>query len=179
MKDIMLDIETLGVSEKAVMIQLAAVRFNRSTGEIGGEFCMSATPESCEEHGFLRDESTEQWWATQNQEVFNDILNNAVRVEQVIQQFNGFLQPHKETIVWSHATFDFPIVQNYLKKMSSYHMNFRNARDIRTLVDLSGIDLSKYDWGKEKTHNALDDCKFQIKYCVDAFKILESRKVKR
>ena len=175
MKDIMLDIETMGCSENAVMIQLAAVRFNRYTGETGGEFCMSITPESCKNYGFVEDQSTVDWWAKQNQDVLKGILDEAVHVKEVVQQFNGFLQPHKETIVWSHATFDFVIVQNYLKKLSTQYMNYKKARDIRTLVDLSGIDLKKYDWDKGKTHNALDDCKFQIEYCVDAFKILRSR----
>lgn len=50
-------------------------------------------------------------------------------------------------------------------------MRHKDARDIRTLVNLSGIDLKTYDWNK-KTHNALDDCKFQVTYCVDAMKKL-------
>jgi hypothetical protein len=168
MKDLMIDIETMGNTPNAVMIQLAAVFFERRTGETGREFCKSLTIPSCEDFGFTKDESTVKWWQEQNQDVLTAILSEGEHALDVMDAFLDFLgKDIKDVIVWSHATFDFPIVQNYLKSITSSYMNYKGARDIRTLVDLSGIELDKYDWTK-KTHNALDDCKFQIKYCVDA-----------
>lgn len=176
MKDLMIDIETMGNTLNAVMIQLAAVFFDRKTGETGQEFCMSIAPITCEEWGFTKDESTVKWWSEQNQDVLNEILNNPFHVKEVMDSFVEFLgNDLKNLLVWSHATFDFPIVQNYLKTLTESYMPYRGARDIRTLVDLSGIDLEKYDWANGKTHNALDDCKFQIKYCVDAMNMIADK----
>lgn len=174
MKDLMIDIETMGNTSNAVMIQLAGVFFDRNTGETGAEFCKSLTVESCEEFGYTQDESTVKWWAEQNQDVLKAILDKGEHAVDVMHAFADFLGPDtKELLVWSHATFDFPIVQNYLKGLTKSYLPYRGARDIRTLVDLSGIDLNKYDWASGKTHNALDDCKFQINYCVDAMKMVK------
>jgi len=173
MKDLMIDIETMGNTPNAVMIQLAGVFFDRNTGETGAEFCKSLAISSCEDFGFQQDQSTVDWWKTQNQDVLNAILAESEGALDAMEAFVDFLgKDIRDVIVWSHATFDFPIVQNYLKAITKSYMNYKGARDIRTLVDLSGIDLNQYDWKSGKTHNALDDCKFQIKYCVDAINML-------
>lgn len=167
MKDLMIDIETMGTSNNATMIQLAGVFFDRNTGATGDEFCMNIDEKSCLDLGFISDDKTIDWWCQQDQEVLRKIRENAYPALEAIQRFYDFYRNVNGNIkVWSHATFDYVIVQTYLGKIGKY-MNHKGARDIRTLVDLSGIDLDSYDW-KGKTHNALDDCKFQIKYCVDA-----------
>jgi hypothetical protein len=173
MKDLMIDIETMGKGENAVMIQLAAVFFDRETGETGREFCRSLAMSTCEDFGFTKNQSTVDWWATQDQSVLNGILEQGEHALDVMNSFVDFLGDDiKKLIIWSHATFDFPIVQKYLQTITASYMPYKGARDIRTLVDLSGIDLDSYDWSN-KTHNALDDCKFQIKYCVDAMNALK------
>lgn len=173
MQDLMIDIETMGNSHNAVMIQLAGVFFDRETGKTGREFCENVCAESCLEEGFETNEATKKWWAQQDPDVLKAITQNTSPVSEVMERFASFVGTDSELIVWSHATFDFVIVQNYLKTLKAGHLPYRGARDIRTLVDLSGIDLNNYDWSK-KTHNALDDCKFQIKYCVDAMDLIVS-----
>jgi hypothetical protein len=172
MKDLMIDIETMGNTHNAAMLQLAGVFFDRFSGETGSEFCQNIDLGTCLDEGFKENQSTRDWWATQNQEVFKAITSNTKPVRDVMRDFFRFIGRDRDLIVWSHATFDFVIVQNYLKTLKAGYMPFRGARDIRTLVDLSGIDLNAYDWSTGKTHNALDDCKFQIKYCVDAINAL-------
>lgn len=171
MKDLMIDIETMGTAHNAVMIQLAGVFFDRDTGELGREFCINISEESCESHGFTKDPKTIEWWNKQDQAILDNIRTDAFPIEVAIISFYKFYLMVKDVKVWSHATFDFVIVQNYLQKFDR-SMNHKHARDIRTLVDLSGINLKQYDWTK-KTHNALDDCKFQAQYCVDALKALK------
>ncbi len=173
MKDLMIDIETLSSATDAVMIQLAGVYFDRNTGECGEEFCMNIDENSCIDQGFKTNESTLAWWATQDQAILQAIRTNTHDVKHVTEAFFNFYRSGgKDVQVWSHATFDFVIVQNYLEKLHKKFMYHKNARDIRTLVNLSGVDLTAYDWNK-KTHNALDDCKFQVQYCVDAMKKLQ------
>jgi hypothetical protein len=173
MKDIMIDIETLGLGENAVMIQMAAVFFNRHTGETGPTFCRSLSVESCEAAGFVKTESTVNWWKEQNQDVYNNIIASGEPAETVMNDFVAFLGPNLRNYkIWSHATFDFPIVNKYMTTFTKSWLNHKGARDIRTLVDLSEINLDAYDWSK-KTHDALDDCLFQIKYCVDAMRKLK------
>lgn len=66
MKDIMIDIETMGNTHDAAMIQLAAVYFDRQMGETGEEFNMRISLENCLAHGFVVNKSTEEWWKKQN-----------------------------------------------------------------------------------------------------------------
>ena len=169
MKDVMIDIETLGNTYDAVMIQLGACFFDRKTGEIGKTFSVNIDRESCKANGFKENAETLKWWSEQNQEIFNTITTKDLNsVDIAMKSFNDFLgKGVKDLVIWSHATFDFVIVQNYLTSLKAGYLPFRGARDIRTLVDLSGINLDNYDWSK-KTHDALDDCKFQVAYCVDA-----------
>lgn len=170
--DVMIDIETMGNSSNASMIQLAAVYFNRNTGELGQEFCVNIDENSCKALGFVSDQNTIDWWQEQDQNILNNIRSSSKPIMQAITEFHAFYKIGAHDVnVWSHATFDFVIVQNYLQKIGKY-MNHRRARDIRTLVDLSQINLDLYDWSN-KMHNALDDCKFQIKYCVDAINNLK------
>lgn len=172
MKDLMIDIETLSTAPDAVMIQLAGVYFDRATGETGAEFCMNIDENSCVAKGFTLSKSTLDWWAKQNQAILEAIRSNCNDVDEVMTEFFTFYKSGGNNVqIWSHATFDFVIVQNYLEKLKKGFMRHKEARDIRTLVALSGIDLRTYDWNR-KTHNALDDCKFQIAYCVDAMKRL-------
>ena len=176
MIDLMIDIETLGNTPNAVCIQIAAVFFDRHTKELGAEFSIKIDPKSCEDSGFVVDESTLKWWATQDQEIFKDLTTGGVPAKDALESFLSFLRTNhpytKDIIVWSHATFDFVIVQNYLKALTKGYLPYQGARDIRTLVDLAKLDLNSYDWSK-KTHNALDDCKFQIDYCCDAINKLK------
>lgn len=178
MEDLMLDIETMGVEYDAAIIQIGACYFNRYTGEISKVFCENINLKESVAKGFTVNKSTEEWWQQQNQDILNDILTNNKSPEMVADNFANFLgNPYRRGLsVWSHATFDFVLVNNFLKAFGKKPMNYKSAKDIRTLVDLSGINLNNYDWGAGKTHNALDDCKFQVQYCVDAFNKLKSER---
>jgi hypothetical protein len=173
MKDIMIDIETLDTSVDAAMVQIAAVSFNRKTGEIIESFHRCLDVSRVKENGFIINNNTLDWWKKTNPAVLVEIITKGIGNDpmEVMEDFYNFVG--KDSLIWSHSTFDFPIVNNYLNSFIKKRLPFRNARDIRTLVCLSGIDLNDYDWDN-KTHDALDDCKFQIKYCTDAFNKLST-----
>lgn len=167
MRHLMIDIETLGVEHDAIMIQLAGVFFDPETGVMGEEFCQNIDAKSCQALGFTTTESTINWWKKQDPVIIEQLKQNKKSIQETMEDFSKFIGDRYDLIIWSHATFDFVIVQNYLKKLKVGHFIFKNARDIRTLVDLADLNLNDYDWSK-KTHNALDDCKFQVSYCMDA-----------
>ena len=49
--------------------------------------------------------------------------------------------------------------------------SFRNELDCRTMVYMSKISTRKYE-ATGTTHNAVDDCKWQISWLCDSFHIL-------
>jgi len=173
MNDIMIDIETMSTETNAAMIQLAAVYFDRDTGETGEEFCMNVSLEDCVARGFDVSDGTKAFWDRQDPAVLAGVMSDPYSVADVLAQFQVFLGTGKKSI-WSHATFDFVIVNNYLKHLLLKPMFYLWARDIRTVVDLADINIKDFK-NEGDAHNALDDCKFQIKYCVAGFNKLKGR----
>lgn len=175
-RHIMLDIETLSSTSNAVMIQIAAIEFNPQTGEEISTFNGYLDRNMSSNLGMVESQNTLDWWKVENEELLQSILSKGQGVDpkDTMKDFMKFIDDPFECLVWSHATFDFVIVQNYLTKTKNRKMAFKNAMDLRTLVYLSGIDLSSYDWSG-KTHDALDDCRFQIKFTVDSMNALNNK----
>lgn len=169
---LMIDIETLGTNPHAPIIQIGAILFDSYTGAHLQEYCANilVTDESCAAFGLKPDQATIEWWAGQPVEIWESTKLGARPLIEVMTEFLyglGAIGVEKSTPIWSHATFDFPLINHHLQLAGLKPLYYRSARDIRTLVDLADIDLNSYNWN-QKTHNALDDCRFQVKYCVDA-----------
>ena len=170
--DLMLDTETLGNTPNSVLLQIGACYFNRYTGEIGETFLMNVDLKSSLRHGFEIVPETFYWWLGQSDDARKSILESPLcSVENALNFFNTFAK--KASSVWSHKDFDFVIVMNHLRVLN-YNPSFRFSvgKDIRTLTDLGNHDWAKYEKDREQAHNALEDCKYQVKYCVDCFNYL-------
>lgn len=153
----MLDIETLGTYGPAVLLQVAAVDFEGNKKPLNIKFNPNKQPKS------VTTQATIEWWSDKK------MPSGSTELEDGMNQLREYLKNADE--VWSH-NFDFDILKNICEAYGwkiPYH--YRTFRDIRTLVALSGIDLYSFDWN-QKTHDAVDDCKFQVAYCTEAMKIL-------
>ena len=64
----MIDIETLGRTSNAVIVQIAAVAFDPMTGETDGEFCINLDPVDCQKNGLTIDAETVLFWLKQSNE---------------------------------------------------------------------------------------------------------------
>lgn len=168
MKDLMLDIEAMGSGPDAVIVQVGAAYFNRNTGNVCDTFLQNVSLASAD--GRFSG-STIHWWLQQalagNKLTF---LQEAREESNVLKAFREFASD--ADFIWSHATFDFVIVQSALSRHGLKPLSYRCSRDIQTLVDLSGLPRDKKE--KINSHDALDDCLYQIKYCVECFKNLRS-----
>jgi len=148
----MLDIETLGNYGCSVLLQISAISFDGKE-----EFNVKLNPDK--QPKSITTESTIEWWSDKQMPVGDDDL------VQSLFKLRAFLKQADE--VWCH-NFDHEILFTVCRTYDvpiPYH--YKKFRDIRTLVALSGIDLKKFDWDK-KTHDALDDVKFQVEYCTEA-----------
>jgi hypothetical protein len=176
-KDVMVDIETFGNGRRALMVQFGACFFNRETGDIGATIKINFDAVEMQKCGGEFDADTIYWWLSQSRQAQESIMIDLRSdLRAAFLEIDKFLKPSKQ--IWSHATFDFPIVMEafkYVGVKQSFH--FRNARDIRTLLDLA--NFNHRDVKRDGTHHdALDDCLHQVKYCVEAFKRLKVRNEK-
>ena len=176
MNDIMLDLEALGLGSNAVIIQIGACYFDRYTGHIGSTFKMNIDVDSSLRAGFEIEGRTVDWWMGQSDDARSSVTSHPKSdVLMAIESLNNFLAG-AET-VWSHSTFDFTKIENHINKLDvEAKFGHRVSRDIRTLVDLAGVDVTKYTLDGT-AHTALDDCFFQVKYCCACFNILRRGKI--
>lgn len=169
MKDVMLDFETLGNGPNAGIIQIGACYFDRATGEICGCFKCNVDAVDAVRCGGVIDASTVYWWLGQSREAIESVTEgiSKLTLADAMTHLNAFLKD--AAAIWSHATFDFVILQETLKRLDiKPSFSYRAARDIRTLVDLAGIDPKSEEFTNDLPHDALQDCLCQVKYCVAA-----------
>ena len=169
MNNIMLDIETLGTGVDSVVIQVAMIKFDRD-GTLGESLSVRLNRDEQLKLGLSYTQSTLDWWNKTNPELLKTLLTeNVSSLNEGLTKISNFVS--RTDYLWCHATFDAPILSNLFEAAGmKAPWGYKNVRDIRTLVDLTQLNLSDYNWVAEKTHDALDDCRFQIKYCCDAFK---------
>ncbi len=162
----MLDLETLGTRYNAAIIQIGACYFDRMTGETGKEFIVNVRPSKNDDR-YTMDYDTIRWWMEQSAEARESVMYLPTSLKGGLQLLTEFIRP--DSILWSHATFDMPILVNAFETESiACPIPFRNMRDLRTLMDLAALDKMKRErFGIH--HNALDDAKFQASYASDAF----------
>jgi hypothetical protein len=166
MKDIMVDIETLGTAPGSVITQIGACYFDRRTGETGEQFSVNIRVQDCLDCGLTVSGDTIRWWFGQGNPTW---LKDGVDLRCALERFHTFAK--KADFAWSHATFDFPVLYYAYHRLGiGVPVHYRGLRDIRTLVDLAGVPRSGEK--NEHSHDALSDCLFQVKYCMAAFRKL-------
>lgn len=162
----MLDLETLGTRNDAMIIQVGAVYFDRMTGELGREFATCIDPGNYGDK-FTVDYDTVKWWFEQSDAARGLVLRTPMSLVEAIFGLTHFLEGEDITL-WSHATFDMPILQHAFQTVGMKNpVPFRNMRDLRTLMDLADHHSDAPREGCH--HNALDDAKYQAKYAAEAF----------
>jgi exodeoxyribonuclease VIII len=177
MNDLMIDIETLGTKSNSVITQIGAVFFDRNTGKTGEELSVNIQIQDCLDKDLQVDGGAIKFWLEQSGRSF---LKNPVTLQAALDSLRKHYKLHKDVLVWAHATFDFPILANaYDVIKQGFAFPYRNLRDIRTLVDLAKLDYKKLKENEgvdPKTHDALSDCIYQVKYCTEAFNKLRKSK---
>lgn len=171
--DVMIDIETLGRTPGVAIIQIAAVPFNINTGEVSSNtFKMSIGKGAQIKAGYKWDVNTIKWWKKENPKLFDELSNSSNHYVKVAVEFQKWFRslPDNQNIrVWGNSNrFDLGIIEGWYTKSIGYKFQpFWNTwleRDVRTLAMLDPKIKSETKFEGTK-HNAIDDCKHQIKYC--------------
>lgn len=164
MKRVMIDFETLGNGKHACIVQVGACSF--ANGIIGKSLKINFDAEDCMKNGALMDASTVYWWLSQSPEAIRSITEEP-RVSEFValSKLNDFLDGADE--IWSHATFDFVILMEALKRLGiKPTFSYRAARDIRTLNALTKSDRMATTKREGTHHDGLDDAIHQSYYVM-------------
>lgn len=159
-----IDIETLSTQSNAVIVSIAAVKFNFNTEEIE-TFCVDINPKESKELGLHVSKDTLDWWRQQKPEVVKSWIKSNTGISDALSQFLEFCPPSNTMRYWCLGNnFDFPIMESSFRATNKVApWKYYNLSDMRTAYYLAGLSTSK----EERVglyHNALDDCLTQIKW---------------
>ena len=171
MKELMVDIETLGTGYNSAIVSIGAVFFDFETGEIGPKFLERISIKDSLERGFEVDGDTIEWWLQQDKAAQEHLLVNPISVPNALTGFVMWWQQHASNNcnVWGNgATFDNVLLTNAFNRCGMERpWAFWSDMDVRTLVHLSGIKRPRTVAGT--AHTPIDDCMHQINYCIKAW----------
>lgn len=170
--DLMIDIETLGVSNNAAIISIGAVLFDPYGDTCGEEFYRNITFDSALDYGDY-DPSTLKFWNQLPQPAKTQLFNpEQVHLKNALMDFHRFILDNKISKVWGNSpSFDMVILRNAYKNakiMPSYQaftilefpVRFWLEMDVRTIKSVLPSDLIPSRTGTH--HSALDDAKYQV-----------------
>lgn len=167
--NVMVDLETLGNGNSAVIVSIGAVKFDVLTGLSEDTFYAVVDPETCVSAGMQMDASTVVWWMSQSdsaRSMFQDA--SKVSLMDALLRFSAWF-PTGACLWGNGATFDNIILRSaYQLTGNKTPWDFWNDRCYRTLKNLNP-NIKHERTGTH--HNALDDAIFQAEHAV---KILAS-----
>lgn len=187
MLDLMIDIETISTRKSdSPVVAIGAVRFDVLTGETFETFFAHISRESCKEAGLIENPSTLEWWSEQSPEA-QKVLQGGNDLKEELTRFNKWVHTFKKGDMklspqhlrpWGNSSdFDLSILQTAMEKVDlDWPFHFWHHKDVRTVMSFIPRGVFK-KWKIDNTrpgtyHDAVDDCKYQIKFLHWAFKTL-------
>lgn len=170
MKNLMIDLETMGTNSYSAIVSIAAVGFDLETGQKGPEFYRNVNLDSCLKNGLRVKGSTVMWWMNQSQQARESLSNPLPQdLETVLMSFSDWVKTNyqaDELLMWGNsARFDLGLLHNAYEVFSmEIPWKFWNERCVRTLVSFRP-DIKNDYIHDGVDHNALSDCHKQIGYC--------------
>ena len=169
MRQVTIDLETMGNLSTSAIMAIGAVTFDTGTTETN-EFYVVVDLDSCLKKGLIVTASTVYWWLQQDSKAQLALCKETIPLTLALMDLSHFLKEEAVELIWTHATFDAPIMANaYAACELPVPWKYWAHRDIRTLEELKPY-IEKPRIGVH--HNALDDAKHQASYIRQ---LLESR----
>jgi len=146
---LMVDFETLGTNEDAVILSVGLIPFSETEISDGHYMEFNVLDQIAAGRSVSR--STQEWWIKTNQDEFLKLLNSgSYHLSEVSHTLDEI---GKIDEVWSRGCMDF----HMLNHITGSRFPFYKARDVRTLDTF-------YSWKGKNKHNAYDDCLNQIEH---------------
>lgn len=172
-KHLMVDLETMAVTPRAVILTLGAVHFDPFGDGYGESLYLRFDLDDQDKLGREIDPNTLDWWAKQDPKIMEEAFSSENRIPliEAMDKFHKFAWGC--TNFWSHGSaFDLVILEDLYRQIGrTPPWNFWQLRDTRTIFDL-GYDP---EMPKEAKHDALQDA---IRQSVGVQNIYAKLKVK-
>jgi oligoribonuclease (3'-5' exoribonuclease) len=174
--DVMLDIETLSRHADALVTQIGICGFDIDSGAHHQGLCINLPIQPQLDIDRKIEASTLYWWINTMLKAgycswtyapCETVLEALGRIDDYIKEFSNSKDGPR---LWSHS-FDTNIMSHLYNQYGRCPpWSYRKQFDIRTLVEMAKrYGVKPANTVAEKTHDALDDCIYQIEYCSYAW----------
>lgn len=178
--DIMIDIETLGIKPGSVITSIGAVAFNAQKGTVASSWGTTISiVDAVKTHGLSVDPETILWWLKQDKDAQNEMTKGKTLLRDALNGLRAFVEDISVMCgggprVWANSpNFDISLLEAAYTAIGDrdYPWAYRDIRDVRTLLNLAGVDLkASAFWGAGAVkHNASDDALAQARAVIEAY----------
>lgn len=173
MRDVMLDLETMGNGPDAAITAIGAVCFDPAGGTVGAVFYRVVDLASSVASGGVMDPATVLWWMKQSDEARGEFARTGVPLMSALRSFTVALnQVGADTVrVWGNgAAFDNVILAGAYKRLGlPVPWSYKNDRCYRTVAAMAP-QVVREEGGTR--HNALEDAKGQALHLMACLRAL-------
>lgn len=173
MKDVMIDLETLGTQPGSVILSIGAVLFDPKQPVdtcVGSRFYAVINQASCIDAGLKTDPNTVKWWEGQSEDA-RKVLTESIdmtasaQLFSTLQMLSRFVK--EDMRVWSNgAAFDQPLLDVAYNAVGlPLPWKYWNSRCYRTITNLHP-NRKEMEPQTVLAHNALEDAIWQAKHMV-------------
>lgn len=167
MTHVMLDLETFGTGNDAVIVAIGAAKFDPNTlTRVDDSIYITIDPESCMNYGLKVDASTIMWWMHEDraQPLRDWYATNRIDLGSALDAFAMWMGA--DLPVWGNgAAFDNVILRSAYKATGlTAPWSFYNDRCYRTMKNIGkGVEIKRVG----THHNAVDDSITQAQHLQD------------
>ena len=157
---VMVDLETMGTSNFAVICSIGAVKFDPFGDGVSDKFYCAVDMESCAQLGMRFEGKTIAWWLAQKEKAREAILQKPQDITSALFGFSHWFGRESLPVWGNGATFDNVILRNAFTLIkSSCPWSYKHDMCYRTerRLDPDGVLFSPVG----TAHNALDDAEAQ------------------
>jgi DNA polymerase III epsilon subunit-like protein len=176
---IMLDLETMGVSENSAIVSIGAYAFDFSV-EFRSDFHIGVDLVSCEKAGLSVEADTVTWWLKQSPEAIGQLnILQKVSISDALVRFAHFIgmvdviANGNPVYIWGNSSsFDNKILRNAYSKTKIpipefKDMDYRTIKTMSKQFGLPDVETFREDGVK---HDALSDAKTQAHHLISVLK---------
>lgn len=158
--NVMLDLETMGLGESAVIVSIGAVQF--SAAGLGETFKINLDMADAARQGMTLEAGTVRWWLDQSQQATQRALSRPVKVSTALDLFDAWVRAYaapEKVAVWGNGVdFDnVKLAMAYQRMGMEPPWKFWNNRCYRTIKGLLGGAVQNQLIKPEIAHDALSD----------------------
>lgn len=171
MKQIMLDLETMGTKPGCAIVSIGAIRFDLDTGAIDSKpFYGAVSLKSCMAAGLMPEADTVMWWLRQSEQARKKLYDDEVvwHIHDMLVSFQAFCS--SDDAIWGNsAAFDCGILEAAYNKLNlKVPWHHYNERCYRTVKSLFPLNHPKKD--ASRSHDPIYDCQYQISVLLKIWK---------